>query len=70
MDEFHYYSDKERGVAWQIPLLTMPQTQFMLMSATMGKTQSLEASLGKVTGRESSFITSHERPSSPGLPLQ
>ena len=31
MDEFHYYSDKERGVAWQIPLLTMPQTQFMLM---------------------------------------
>ena len=25
MDEFHYYSDKERGVAWQIPLLTMPK---------------------------------------------
>ena len=49
MDEFHYYSDKERGVAWQIPLLTMPQTQFMLMSATMGKTQSLEASLTKHT---------------------
>ena len=62
MDEFHYYSDKERGVAWQIPLLTMPQTQFMLMSATMGKTQSLEASLTKHTDRPCSFITSHERP--------
>ena len=23
MDEFHYYADKERGVAWQIPLLTL-----------------------------------------------
>src|SRR5205085_12321125 len=22
MDEFHYYSDRERGVAWQVPLLT------------------------------------------------
>lgn len=62
MDEFHYYSDKERGVAWQIPLLSMPDTQFMLMSATMGRTQALEESLAKVTGRESSFITSHERP--------
>ena len=26
MDEFHYYADRERGVAWQIPLLTLPQT--------------------------------------------
>ena len=25
MDEFHYYADRERGVAWQIPLLTLPQ---------------------------------------------
>ena len=62
MDEFHYYSDKERGVAWQVPLLTMPQTQFMLMSATMGRTAALEASLTKITGRNCAFITSHERP--------
>ncbi|NLD98562.1 MAG: DEAD/DEAH box helicase, partial [Fibrobacter sp.] len=26
MDEFHYYADRERGVAWQVPLLTMPQS--------------------------------------------
>src|SRR5512145_122946 len=35
MDEFHYYADRERGVAWQAPLLTMPQTRFLLMSATL-----------------------------------
>jgi superfamily II RNA helicase len=26
MDEFHYYGDKERGVAWQVPLISMPET--------------------------------------------
>ncbi len=25
MDEFYYYADCERGVAWHIPLLTLPQ---------------------------------------------
>ena len=39
MDEFHYYSDHERGVAWQIPLLTLPQARFLLMSATLGETE-------------------------------
>ncbi len=62
MDEFHYYSDKERGVAWQIPLLAMPKTQFMLMSATMGRTASVEESLTKATERPCAFVTSHERP--------
>src|SRR6185295_15901756 len=28
MDEFHYYSDNERGVAWQVPLLVLPYTRF------------------------------------------
>lgn len=36
MDEFHYYGDPERGWAWQVPLLTLPRTQFLLMSATLG----------------------------------
>ena len=35
MDEFHYFGDPERGWAWQVPLLTLPQTQFLLMSATL-----------------------------------
>ena len=41
MDEFHYYSDKERGVAWQVPLLVLPETQFLLMSATLGDTRAI-----------------------------
>ena len=32
MDEFHYYADRDRGVAWQGPLLTLPQSRFLLMS--------------------------------------
>ena len=42
MDEFHYYSDVERGYAWQVPLLTMPNARFLLMSATLGATDFFE----------------------------
>ena len=38
MDEFHYYSEPERGWAWQVPLLELPHAQFLLMSATLGDT--------------------------------
>jgi superfamily II RNA helicase len=47
MDEFHYYADRERGVAWQVPLLTLPQTRFLLMSATLGETAFFEEELTK-----------------------
>ena len=33
MDEFHFYSEPDRGWAWQVPLLELPQAQFVLMSA-------------------------------------
>ena len=36
MDEFHFYAEPQRGWAWQVPLLTLPQAQFLLMSATLG----------------------------------
>ena len=29
MDEFHYYADPERGVAWQVPLITLPHARFL-----------------------------------------
>ena len=51
MDEFHYYSDPERGWAWQVPLLELPQAQFLLMSATLGDTAWLEEDLTRRTGR-------------------
>ncbi len=62
MDEFHYYADRERGWAWQVPLLTLPQTRFLLMSATLGETAFFEDQLTKLNGRETATISSGERP--------
>ncbi len=62
MDEFHYYSDRDRGVAWQIPLLTLPQAQFLLMSATLGETRLFEEGLTELTGKQTTLVKSVERP--------
>jgi len=62
MDEFHYYGDRERGVAWQIPLLTLPRTTFLLMSATLGNTAEIEEQLREETGREVAHVWSDQRP--------
>lgn len=62
MDEFHYYADKERGVAWQIPLLALPKTTFLLMSATLGDVESIEKGLVDLTGREVAVVRSSDRP--------
>ena len=62
MDEFHYYADKERGVAWQVPLLVLPGTQFLLMSATLGDTRAIAERLFRDTGREVAHVTSEDRP--------
>ena len=62
MDEFHYYSDRERGVAWQIPLITLPQSRFLLMSATLGNTSFFESELSKHTGLECVTVCSSNRP--------
>src|SRR5262249_10828227 len=62
MDEFHYFSDRDRGVAWQVPLLTLPQARFVLMSATLGDVAAFEALLQKHTGAEVVTVKSVERP--------
>ena len=62
MDEFHYYADAERGVAWQVPLLTLPRTQFLLMSATLGNTRPIEERLERISGRPVVHVHSEERP--------
>ncbi len=62
MDEFHYYGDPERGVSWQVPLITLPRTRFLLMSATLGNTAPISERLGKDTGIEVSLVYSDERP--------
>ena len=62
MDEFHYYADRDRGMAWQVPLLELPRTTFLLMSATLGTTLGIEDELRRRTGREIAHVTSTERP--------
>ena len=62
MDEFHYYADPERGWAWQVPLLTMPKAQFLLMSATLGDVTELSADIERRTGRAVTEVTGVERP--------
>jgi hypothetical protein len=62
MDEFHYYGDRERGVAWQVPLLVLPRTQFLLMSATLGDTSAIAGRLAAFTGREVAHVSSEDRP--------
>ncbi|MFS2243214.1 DEAD/DEAH box helicase [Microbacterium sp. OR16] len=62
MDEFHFYGDPDRGWAWQVPLLELPQAQFVLMSATLGEVSELAADLARRTGRETAVVTGVERP--------
>lgn len=62
MDEFHFYSDPQRGWAWQVPLLDLPQAQFLLMSATLGDTSRFEREMTELTGRPSTLVTSATRP--------
>ncbi len=62
MDEFHYYADRERGVAWQVPLLTLPNARFLLMSATLGDTTFFEEELTRLNGKASATIYSKDRP--------
>jgi superfamily II RNA helicase len=62
MDEFHFYAEPERGWAWQIPLLELPQTQFLLMSATLGDVTKFEKDLTRRTGRPTAAVRSVTRP--------
>jgi superfamily II RNA helicase len=62
MDEFHYYADRERGVAWQVPLLLLDRVTFLLMSATLGDMTAIARSLREVTGREVADVRSASRP--------
>ncbi|MEU9858255.1 DUF3516 domain-containing protein [Streptomyces sp. NPDC047974] len=62
MDEFHFYAEADRGWAWQIPLLELPQAQFVLMSATLGDVSMFEKDLTRRTGRPTSVVRSATRP--------
>jgi len=62
MDEFHYYADRDRGVAWQTPLLTLSNARFLLMSATLGDTSFFQGELTRLNGRPTATVHSIDRP--------
>ena len=62
MDEFHFYSDPDRGWAWQVPLLTLPHAQFLLMSATLGDVSQIAQALELKTGTTVDVIADAPRP--------
>ncbi|MDX6313395.1 MAG: hypothetical protein QOF44_2859 [Streptomyces sp.] len=62
MDEFHFYAEADRGWAWQIPILELPQAQFLLMSATLGDVSRFEKDLTRRTGRPTTVVRSVTRP--------
>ena len=62
MDEFHFYAEPDRGWAWQVPLLELPQAQFLLMSATLGDVTRFVDDLSRRTRRETAVVTSVTRP--------
>ncbi|MFK7895104.1 MAG: DEAD/DEAH box helicase [Myxococcota bacterium] len=62
MDEFHYFGDRSRGWAWQVPILELTKARFLLMSATLGNTAAIEERIEERTGREVAHVHSDERP--------
>ena len=62
MDEFHYFGDHDRGWAWQVPLLTLPHTQFLLMSATLGDVTAIRELLERQTDRDVDLVLDAPRP--------
>ncbi|RMG10759.1 MAG: DUF3516 domain-containing protein [Deltaproteobacteria bacterium] len=62
MDEFHFYGDRDRGLAWQIPLLTLPRARFLLMSATLGDTRHITERLEVRTQRPVALVRGTTRP--------
>ncbi|WBB99054.1 DUF3516 domain-containing protein [Solwaraspora sp. WMMA2059] len=62
MDEFHFYAEPDRGWAWQVPLIELPQAQFVLMSATLGDVTRFVDDLTRRTGRATAVVSSAQRP--------
>jgi superfamily II RNA helicase len=62
MDEFHYYADRERGVAWQLPLLELSQTRFLLMSATLGDLDGFAKRLTELNAKPTRVVVGDVRP--------
>src|SRR5580704_9966224 len=56
MDEFHFYADPDRGWAWQVPLIVLPQAQFLLTTPSLGDVRRFERDLTRRTGRPTAVV--------------
>ena len=62
MDEFHQFSDPERGIVWEFTLgLLPPHVRTLLISATVGNAYEFIAWLRQTANRSLSLVTSDER---------
>jgi superfamily II RNA helicase len=62
LDEFHFYGDPDRGWAWQVPLLNLRRSTFLLLSATLGDMTVLAEDLTRRTGRATAVVADAQRP--------
>ena len=62
MDEFHFFGDSDRGWAWQVPLLMLPDVQFLLMSATLGDMTQIVDLIERQTGTSVTTVLDAPRP--------
>ncbi len=62
VDEYHFVADRDRGWAWLVPLVELPQAQFVIMSATLGDVTGLARDLERTTGRPSVVVSDAVRP--------
>ena len=62
MDEFHSFSDPERGIVWELSLGLLPeQVKLLLLSATVGNAYEFSAWLRRSHGRDLVLVQSDDR---------
>lgn len=62
MDEFHCFSDPERGIVWEFSLALMPKhIRLLLLSATIGNAASFTIWCARIHGRHLDLIQSSDR---------
>ncbi len=62
MDEFHQFSDPERGVVWEFTLALLPlHVRTLLISATVGNAVDFQQWLERTSGRKLDLVTSTTR---------
>lgn len=63
LDEAHYLGDEDRGTTWEeVLILSPPETQFLLLSATISNAEQLAGWISSLRGRRPRVVRATERP--------